>query len=322
MSQLLVQNFDINTNRDADRNRVAVRSRALIPAPADRSAGVGRRSRNIASKAFTVAVISVLWVGWIYRDDNGLTAVNGLGYWLGIAGSSLMLILLLYPLRKRLRSLRMIGTVTFWFRTHMVLGVLGPVLILWHSNFHLGSINSSVALLTTLVVAVSGVVGRFLHSKIHLDMYGRKAKAHEVLANADDALSGLIRADPRAADHVITGLNAFAQLGTATPRGLATGLCLLLVINWQGVVARKRLVALARHVITAEGNRRGWSKKIRGRQVARIADFVSQQINAAKKAANFAFYERLFRLWHLLHVPLFILLVIVVLIHVFAAHFF
>jgi hypothetical protein len=316
MSQLLVEDFN-NRPRDSNEHR----SRVRAPAPAE-STGTRPWSANITSKAFTVAIVIALWVGWLNRDDNGLTPVSGIGYWLGIAGSSLMLILLLYPLRKRMRALRVIGTITFWFRAHMILGVLGPVLVLWHANFHLGSINSSVALLTTLVVAASGIVGRYLHSKIHLDLYGRKAKAREVLANADDALSGLIRADPRAANRVIAGLNAFAQLGTANPRGLLTGLCLLLVTNWQGAVARKRLVALARPVIAVEGERRGWSKKIRSRQLARITDFVTQQISAAKKAANFAFYERLFRLWHVLHVPLFILLVIVALIHVFAAHFF
>ena len=45
-------------------------------------------------------------------------------------------------------------------------------------------------------------------------------------------------------------------------------------------------------------------------------------IAAVKKAAAFAFYERLFRLWHVFHLPLFFLLVIAATIHIFAAHFF
>jgi hypothetical protein len=321
MSQLLLQDANIRRRLDANEDRAVVRSRSRTPATPD-SAHTRRRSATILSQVFTVAIILVLWVGWLNRDDNGLTPDGGVGYWLGITGSSLMLVLLLYPLRKRVRALRVIGTIAFWFRTHMVLGVLGPVLVLWHANFHLGSINSSVALVTMLVVAASGIVGRYLHSKIHLDLYGRKAKAREVFANADDELSGLVSADPRAAGRVIAGLNAFARLGTATPKGLLAGLGLLLVIGWQGAVVRKRLVALARHAIAVDGKRCGRSKKIQSQRLARVTDFVTQHIGAAQKAATFAFYERLFRLWHVLHVPLFILLVIVALIHVFAAHFF
>jgi hypothetical protein len=49
---------------------------------------------------------------------------------------------------------------------------------------------------------------------------------------------------------------------------------------------------------------------------------VTLHVAAVKKAAALAFYERLFRLWHVLHVPLFFLLVIAAIIHVFAAHYF
>jgi hypothetical protein len=49
---------------------------------------------------------------------------------------------------------------------------------------------------------------------------------------------------------------------------------------------------------------------------------VTQHIGAARKAAVFACCERLFRLWHIFHLPLFILLVIVAIVHVYASHFF
>ena len=71
----------------------------------------------------------------------------GAGYWLGIVGAALMAILLLYPLRKRLRVLHGLGSTRHWFRMHMIFGVLGPILILYHSNFTSGSLNSNVAMM-------------------------------------------------------------------------------------------------------------------------------------------------------------------------------
>jgi hypothetical protein len=83
-----------------------------------------------------------------------------------------------------------------------------------------------------------------------------------------------------------------------------------------------RLIAHARQVIAVEGGRCGRSRRVQSQQLAGVTDFVTQHIGAAKRAATFAFYERLFRLWHVFHVPLFVLLIIVAIIHVFASHFF
>ena len=302
---------------------------------ADNSVGVATRRRakrdfaqyrtriwaNVTPLAFAVAVVIVLWISWLNRDDSGLTPESGAGYWFGIAGSSLMVLLLLYPFRKRTKLLRWLGSVVFWFRAHMMMGIIGPVLILLHANFRLGSVNSNVALAAMLVVAISGIIGRYLYTKIHLGLYGRKAVVREILADAD-ALSELIAAGLPVADRVVAELNAFAHHGTTTPRGVLARLLMLPVIGWRARLVRWRLIADARQVIEVEGKRLGWSRKVRRRQLAGVTDLVKLHVAAVKKAAVFALYERLFRFWHIFHLPLFFLLVIAAIIHIFAAHFF
>jgi hypothetical protein len=105
-----------------------------------------------------------LLLGWYKSEDGDITPETGTGYWLGIAGASALLLLLVYPLRKRIRSLRSLGSVSAWFRLHMILGIIGPTLILFHSNFKLGSLNSNVALFSMLTVAASGLIGRYLYA--------------------------------------------------------------------------------------------------------------------------------------------------------------
>jgi hypothetical protein len=311
------------------RRRDATDHRALVPVSRPRppavtsqtSANAAPPRTSVFPTLFTIAVLAALSIGWINRDDNGLTPVSGTGYWLGIAGSVMMLVLLLYPLRKRMRSLRAIGSVTFWFNAHMILGVLGPVLIMWHANFRLGSINCSVALVTMLVVTGSGVIGRFLHSKVNMGFHGRRMEAQEVVADADE-LRGFLGSDSENADAMVAQLNAFAQFGTRTPRGVLAGLLLLPYIHGRGALLRKRLLDYARKVIAIEGRRHGRSQRVRRQQLAGVTEFVTQYIGAARRAAAFAVYERLFRLWHIFHLPLFFLLVIVAVIHVYASHFF
>ena len=86
---------------------------------------------------------------------------------IGIIGGSAMLLLLVYPLRKRVPSLAFIGSVKHWFQFHMVLGVAGPLCILYHSNFSLGVINSNAVLFAMLIVSASGIVGRYFYARIH-----------------------------------------------------------------------------------------------------------------------------------------------------------
>ena len=59
--------------------------------------------------------------------------------------------------RKRFRFLQILGATRHWFRLHMIFGLLGPLLILYHSNFHLGSFNSRVAFYAMLLVAEMSV---------------------------------------------------------------------------------------------------------------------------------------------------------------------
>jgi uncharacterized membrane protein YidH (DUF202 family) len=54
-------------------------------------------------------------------------------------------------------------TIPAWFRLHVILGVAGPVLILFHCNFRLGALNSNVALFSMGAVVASGVIGRYLY---------------------------------------------------------------------------------------------------------------------------------------------------------------
>src|SRR5260221_6750738 len=84
-----------------------------------------------------------------------------------------MLALLIYPARKRMPSLAALGTPRAWFKIHMVMGVVGPLCILYHSVYRLGAANSNVALISMLIVARSGLIARYLYGRIHHRLYGR-----------------------------------------------------------------------------------------------------------------------------------------------------
>ena len=140
----------------------------------------------IRSNLLLFSTAIVLLYGWTLRDDNYLTAEDGAGYLLGILGGSLMLAILFYPLSKRVALLTRLIPIRYWFGFHMLLGTVGPAMILFHANFQLGSTNSTVALASMLLSAGSGILGRYLYTRIHHGLYGTRIKFKELKQNTEN----------------------------------------------------------------------------------------------------------------------------------------
>jgi hypothetical protein len=97
-------------------------------------------------KRSNILLLSVLVLSsaliWLVVRGEYYSPGDDFGYYLGVVGASMMLALLLYPLRKHVSFLSKLGAMSHWFRFHMLLGIGGPTLILLHSKFTIGSLNA------------------------------------------------------------------------------------------------------------------------------------------------------------------------------------
>lgn len=84
------------------------------------------------------------------------------GHVVGWAGLALTLLVFVYPLRKRLSPAR--RWPRNWFRVHMVAGVLGPLLIFLHSGAHYHAVVPILAMVSMVIVVLSGIVGQLVHA--------------------------------------------------------------------------------------------------------------------------------------------------------------
>ena len=280
---------------------------------------VTRPAARLLPVLVTLGVLAAVATGWFYSDEGHLTPENGTGYYLGIIGASAMLLLLIYPMRKRMPSLRFLGTVPFWFKVHMLLGILGPLLIVFHTNFKLGALNSNVAFIVMLIVAGSGVIGRYIYGKIHLGLNGRKFAIKQIL---DDA-AGMQRSlggDLPGGSEIVKEMNTFAETAMVPKCSATQSLLAMLALGFRAQASRARLVRRVRIALAAEASVRGWSRREKRNCEAEARQLIGLYFAAINKAATFSFYERLFALWHVLHLPLFILLIVAVLVHVVAVH--
>jgi len=270
-----------------------------------------RTALDVGAFISYLLVVALLVVGWQIKEFRYLTAENGFGYFLGILGGSLMLALLLYPLRKRWRLMRRWGGIRLWFRSHMMLGVIGPVAILFHANFGLGSMNSTIALVCMLMVAGSGLVGRYFYSRIHHGLYGRHILLKDLQAAAEEKRSGL-RALAGASPGLSHELDQFQALTQRERRGLVGLMLHVQAISARGRLLRKLGVKLARGVVE-QGARSP-------RLLREVRSDIDEYVGAQRQVATFRVYEKLFGLWHVFHLPLFIMLVVTGVVHVFAVH--
>jgi hypothetical protein len=265
-----------------------------------------------------MVIVSLLY-GWLQRDDYLLTPETGLGYWLGIIGGCLMLLLLFYPVRKRVRFMRSWGSVRSWFQLHMVLGVIGPVLVMFHSNFALGSTNSTLALGAMLAVAFSGLIGRYLYSRIHHGLYGRRAELAELDFDSAAAREPLIYLF----DRVPELRQRLEQLGRAPASGtdgLRASLRKAFAVELDSRRAYGDCIPLLARALRVEAQRRRWTRKVTRDAYRAACRDLLHYLDTVRRVAQYECFARLFGLWHVLHLPLFILLIVTALVHVLAVH--
>lgn len=266
---------------------------------------------DIAVLGIVAAAVGIAWViarqGWLQSGDDT-------SYGIAIAGGLMMLAVFLYPLRKHVRALDRLGATRWWLWGHITLGLLGPWLVLVHSTFHIGSLNAGVALWSMVIVVLSGIVGRFLHARVHRGLRGERTTLDDLRRRAglveNDAV-GRLHFAPAVADM----LRRFEQHELAAP---AHALDMLRRIAW--LPLRQAALAwqgrrLLRAAVAGEPDpaRRAHLRRGGGRLVDRY-------LAAVVRVSQFAAYERLFALWHVAHVPFVVLLVVSAVVHVIAVH--
>jgi len=265
-------------------------------------------------RVFGGAVVAALVWGYYGHLERYITPTRGLGYALGITGGSLMLVLLLYPARKRLEWLHVIGGVPAWSRIHMTLGIVGPLLVLFHTNFSLGATNSNVALFCMLAVSGSGLIGRYIYNRVYGDWHEHKATLEELQAVAEtlrkqstsiamlpDYLAAIERVEQQLFRPAASTVGQLTQPVTMVAR-LA--------------LARWRLNNQIQHMVSEAVRNSPRLAPHGARLTATATHYAGRRLDAMRRVREHGYYVKLFSLWHLAHVPFFIMTLVAGIAHV------
>jgi hypothetical protein len=269
-----------------------------------------------------LTVISLLLVaGYFVSYDHLYEPGDDIGYNLGLAGGLMMLTLLLYSVRKRFRFMRNWIILPKWFHWHMAFGVLGPTLVMFHSTFHIGSINAGVAMVCMMISSGSGIFGRFFYTKVHYGLYGRQTSFQQLQRDLEGSAEA--RSILSFAPEIQQRLRQFHGAAMRMSESGRLGVWNFLTLNIRAKIFSRSIIRQLEDAMYADAHDKLWNEI----QMKRLDEIffenertIRSYITAVRDMAEFSTYERLFAFWHVFHVPIVFLLVPSAIWHVIAVH--
>lgn len=238
---------------------------------------------------------------------------SGLRFWLGVAGATMMGLLLFYPLRKALGVRSWIGRVAGWFHIHIVFGIAGPVAIAYHANFGHGGTNANLALWAMVIIAVSGIVGHFVYASASAEFYRGKLQAREQIDVIAGILGGLdAMHDSRR--QILADFAAF-EAELLTPR---QGVISSVMARWRTEQGRRRLSRAIGWHLSECANQLHLPDDQHADLRARASHHLAAYMRIARHTASRSVREQIWARWRLFHLPVFLIMVVATVLHVVA----
>ena len=144
---------------------------------------------------FTLSLAALVWV-MVHADYYGLPASAraahpkhallrpglGLGLWLGIGATALILVNLLYLVRRSPRFRLNFGSLQVWMTSHVATGILALLLATLHGAMAPGNTVAGHAFWALAVLLVTGAIGRYFYACVPRAANGRELELQEVKA--------------------------------------------------------------------------------------------------------------------------------------------
>jgi len=271
-----------------------------------------------------VALVALVWVqaGAYYLTDtwdrvdhplHGLWRSSGtVGHGLGIAGAALILVNLSFLLRRHWARLRGLGRLRTWLDAHVVTGLFGPLLVVFHTALDLRSTVAVTAFVSLGVLVVTGIVGRFIYTLVPHTVAGVEL-APAALRERVQELSRALR--DALGEGAASALDpAIARLGAPPPLLPKTALGCLVALPVLAVdlrLTRRRAQRLARETFPP-------GTPGRDRDVAELTELAL----LSRRLHTLSVTRRLLRGWRSLHRIFAVLMVVLAIVHVGVALYF
>lgn len=239
-----------------------------------------------------------------HPDYWALKPGGTLGHLYGTVGSLLMVLMLVYTLRKRVPFFGRLGRLRGWLHFHIYCGIVGPPLVVLHSSFKVQGLVA-LSFWSMIVVAASGFVGRYLYAQLPRRRSGDELTLEEIRQESE-RLGARLREELGLREETLERLDRIGR-GTLGERpGLAR---VLFLLPFDGLRVGRRLRMLRRRELG----------KLPDAEVDPLLVAMRRRTYLERRIRVFGELQSLFYYWHVLHKPLAIVMYLFMLVHVAVA---
>ncbi len=236
-----------------------------------------------------------------YSDLHEWYKPSGLvGHGLGILGSLMMIVgVAMYSVRKRVRRFEQSGGLGSWLTAHIFMCTLGPYFVLLHTAFRFGGIIS-IAFWSMVAVVLSGIFGRYIYVRIPKSANGQFLSEKALQVRQKHLLQSIM------AYHDLNDTGVHSLLATLDPEVAKAKK------PWMAWIPKRSGISKRRKLLKAFASERGWTGSDASLFTQRMLDYSNLVIQAPFSGT----FQRLFGYWHVFHLPLAVVLLIIMLFHV------
>jgi hypothetical protein len=210
------------------------------------------------------------------------------GHLMGVVGFLMMLSTeTLYSLRKRSRAARW-GKMSTWLQIHIFTGIVGSYMVVLHSAWRFQGLAGVLTLLTVVIV-LSGFVGRYIYTSVPRSADGVALEMEEIQREVSTLEKSISLAHKSTLQGSLQTAAVFSGAGAGSE------------IPTRPIQSRKRSQAVSRQ----------WKNKLH--QLERRRDTLNRQLKSLAAA------RRMLSVWHSVHIPIGVALFTLAFFHIGAA---
>jgi hypothetical protein len=228
---------------------------------------------------------------------------KGIWHPIGWIGSAMMVVMLLYTVRKRVYRLRSLGRLPNWLTAHMFLGIMGPLLVTFHTTFKFGGIITT-SYICMIITMLSGLVGRYIYIQIPRGISGAELAVNDI----DKLVGDLDGALGRFSNRVnVAALFEEIQIDPGRKTGDNPAASLIWMVRTD-LVNFFKIGRLKRSLKTRHGLDRA--------SRTAIVDLLKKKAALVRRMNFLSTSQSLLHYWHVLHRPLAVVMFGIMFLHI------
>lgn len=234
----------------------------------------------------------------VYKPGKGLWHRAG---WLG---SGLMIVMMAYSLRKRIPFMMSLGRLEAWLNIHIFLGLIATVLVTSHTTLKLGGIVS-ICFWLMLITTLSGIVGRYIYVQIPRGISGNELRIDEIDQIIRE-INTKLKKYPNV-DNLIESMTKSEEI-LAYGENKINPLSLIILMVKRDIVNMRTLRRL-KYYLKSQSN-------ISSKETLLLLALCKEKVRLNKRLNLLSASHRIFHYWHILHLPISIIMFVIMFVHI------